>query len=35
MWLIKVEHMPGLPHTDRQHFECQVCNAKAIIPPLE
>jgi hypothetical protein len=35
MWLIKVEHLNGNSVKQFLHFECKVCDAKAIIPPLE
>lgn len=35
MWLVEIEHMPGAEITDRLRFECKVCEAKAIVPPLD
>jgi hypothetical protein len=32
MWLVEIEHTAI---TDRLYYECKVCTAKAIIPPLE
>ena len=34
MWLVQVEHLPGPRYTDRLHFECKVCDGKAVVPPL-
>jgi hypothetical protein len=35
MWLVRVEHhVSGDPTQDRQHYECQACEAKAVLPPL-
>jgi hypothetical protein len=31
MWLVEVQH---LGQAERFHFECKVCDAKAVIPPL-
>ena len=35
MWLVEVEHLREPTLIDRLHFECQVCEVKAIIPPLD
>ena len=35
MWLVDIEHpKPGDLTKDKLHFECQVCNAKAVLAPL-
>ena len=35
MWLIRLDHLvPGEPHKDKLHYQCQVCEAKAVLPPL-
>lgn len=35
MWLTMIEHIPGTPLIKgRMHYECKVCDAKAIVPPL-
>jgi transposase-like protein len=36
MWLVKiVKHSSGESRLTRQHYECVVCDAEAILPPLE
>jgi|RhiMethySRZTD1v2_1073278.scaffolds.fasta_scaffold114239_4 hypothetical protein len=35
MWLTRVEHLNGSPVKQLLHFECKVCESKAIIPPLQ
>ena len=35
MWLVDVQHpVPGDLSKDKLYFECQVCDAKAVLPPL-
>lgn len=34
MWLTEVEYISSDPLNERLHFECKVCEAKAIISPL-
>jgi hypothetical protein len=35
MWLVSIQHFAdGNPTKDRLHYECKVCEAKAVIPPL-
>ncbi len=35
MWLTRIERIPGAPALmDRLHYECKICEAKAVIPPL-
>ena len=35
MWLVDIQHpAPGNPSKDKLYFECQVCDAKAVLPPL-
>jgi hypothetical protein len=35
MWLTEIEHLSVNPVKQFLHFECKVCDSKAIIPPLE
>ena len=36
MWLTRiVKHSSGSPRLTRHHYECVVCDAKAILPPLD
>lgn len=36
MWLVSIQHFAdGDPTKDRLHYECKVCEGKAVIPPLE
>jgi hypothetical protein len=35
MWLMRLDHVvPGEPLKDKLHYQCQVCDAKAVLPPL-
>ena len=35
MWLVKIEkHVSGDPKLTRNHYECKVCDAQAILPPM-
>jgi hypothetical protein len=34
MWMTMIEHAPGAPALDRLHYECKICEAKAVVPPL-
>jgi hypothetical protein len=33
MWLMRIEQLPAAQQ--RQHFECQACGGKAVLPPLD
>jgi hypothetical protein len=36
MWLTSIQHfVDGEPAKDRLHYECKVCEAKAVIPPMD
>jgi len=35
MWLAKIVISPGHTLQDRYYFECKVCTAQAILPPLD
>ena len=34
MWLIQIKHVSGDPKLTRNRYECQACDAVAILPPL-
>jgi len=36
MWLVSIQNFAdGDRAKDRLHYECKVCEGKAVIPPLE